>query len=86
MIKTVPEKYTLKQISIPTTITSEEQYDRYVDVLMSLDRKGHLNPSNTGAQSSQTYRSFDTSRQSYSCTLKSQNNALTSVSSACTPK
>lgn len=40
---TVPEKYTLKNISTPTASTSEEQYDRYVDVLMNLDKKGHLN-------------------------------------------
>jgi antitoxin component HigA of HigAB toxin-antitoxin module len=42
VIATVPEKYTLKHIDTPTSITSEEQYDRYVETLMSLDSKGHL--------------------------------------------
>lgn len=40
--KIIPEKYTLKNIGTPTTIASEEQYDRYVGALMNLDRKGHL--------------------------------------------
>jgi HTH-type transcriptional regulator / antitoxin HigA len=43
MIATVPEKYTLKNVDTPTAITSEEQYDDYVEVLMSLDKKGSLN-------------------------------------------
>ena len=38
---------------------------------------------NTGAKSSQSYRSFDTSGQKYSCSLTSENNALMSVSQGC---
>lgn len=41
MIATVPEKYTLKRIGTPTAITSETQYDTYVEALMNLDSKGH---------------------------------------------
>jgi hypothetical protein len=41
---------------------------------------------NTGAQSSQTYSAFNTGGQAYSCTLKSQDNALTSVGSGCTSR
>jgi HTH-type transcriptional regulator/antitoxin HigA len=41
MIATVPEKYTLKNISTPTMITSEAQYDQYVETLMQLDSKNH---------------------------------------------
>src|SRR5712671_7373847 len=42
MIATVPEKYTLKNIGTPTMITSEAQYDQYVETLMRLDNKSHL--------------------------------------------
>jgi hypothetical protein len=38
---------------------------------------------NTGANSSQSYRSFDTRGQKYSCSLTSENNVLTSVSEGC---
>jgi HTH-type transcriptional regulator / antitoxin HigA len=43
VIATVPEKYTLKNISTPTSITSEEQYDLYAETLLRLDSKSHLN-------------------------------------------
>ena len=39
MIATVPEKYTLKHIPVPTRITSEKQYDEYAETLMRLDEK-----------------------------------------------
>lgn len=39
MIATVPEKYTLKHIPVPTRITSEKQYDEYAETLMRLDVK-----------------------------------------------
>jgi HTH-type transcriptional regulator / antitoxin HigA len=39
VIATVPEKYTLKNISTPTSITSEEQYDLYAETLLRLDSK-----------------------------------------------
>jgi HTH-type transcriptional regulator/antitoxin HigA len=42
VIATVPEKYTLKNISTPTSITSEEQYDLYAETLLRLDSKSHL--------------------------------------------
>ena len=38
---------------------------------------------NSGAESSQSYNSFNTRGQKYSCTLTSQNNALMSVSAGC---
>ncbi len=38
---------------------------------------------NSGAQSRQTYNSFDTRGVNYSCTLTSENNALTAVSRGC---
>jgi hypothetical protein len=38
---------------------------------------------NSGAQSSQSYSSADTRGHEYSCTVKSANNALTSVSEGC---
>jgi len=41
MIATVPEKYTLKKVGTPTMITSEAQYDQYVETLMRLDGKSH---------------------------------------------
>lgn len=37
MIATVPDKYTLKNIDTPTAITSEQQYDLYVETLLRLD-------------------------------------------------
>lgn len=39
---------------------------------------------NSGAESSQSYNSFNTRGQKHSCTLTSQNNVLTSVSAGCT--
>jgi len=42
VIATVPEKYTLN-VGTPTVISSEAQYDSYVEALMALDKKGHLN-------------------------------------------
>jgi hypothetical protein len=38
---------------------------------------------NSGAKSSQSYNAFDSRGEKYSCTLASENNALTSVSSGC---
>lgn len=40
MIATVPEKYTVKHVPVPTRITSEKQYDEYAETLMRLDEKG----------------------------------------------
>jgi hypothetical protein len=40
MIATVAEKYTLKHIAAPASITSEEQYDEYAETLLKLDSKG----------------------------------------------
>jgi HTH-type transcriptional regulator / antitoxin HigA len=42
VIATVPEKYTLKDIGTPTSITSEQQYDSYVEHLLALESKGRL--------------------------------------------
>jgi hypothetical protein len=41
---------------------------------------------NTGAKSSQRYRSFDSRGQKYSCSLTSENNVLMSVSEGCSDK
>jgi hypothetical protein len=41
---------------------------------------------NTGAKSSQRYRSFDTRGQKYSCSLTSENNVLMSVSEGCSER
>jgi hypothetical protein len=41
---------------------------------------------NTGAKSSQTYNSFNTRGQRYSCSLASENNALISFTEGCTDK
>lgn len=41
---------------------------------------------NTGAKSSQRYRSFNSRGQEYSCSLASENNVLTSVSEGCSGK
>jgi hypothetical protein len=38
---------------------------------------------NSGAQSSQSYKSFDSRGHEYSCTLASENNVLTTVSKGC---
>ena len=40
MIVNVIEKDTLEGIAAPKVITSEAQYDRYVSVLLSLEKKG----------------------------------------------
>ena len=42
MIATVPEKYTLKHIGSPTSITTEQQYDTYVEHLLTLESKARL--------------------------------------------
>ena len=42
MIATVPDKYTLKDIGTPTAISSEQQYDLYVETLMRLDSQAQL--------------------------------------------
>lgn len=49
---------------------------------LDFDASFHIT-GNSGAQSAQTYNSFNTSGQAYSCTLESQNNVLTSISSGC---
>ena len=41
---------------------------------------------NTGAKSSQSYNSFNTRGQRYSCSLASENNALISFTEGCTDK
>jgi hypothetical protein len=38
---------------------------------------------NSGAKSSQSYKAFDSRGEKYSCSLASENNALTSVSGGC---
>lgn len=50
---------------------------------LNFDATGHIT-GNSGAKSSQSYNAFDTRGLRYSCTLESQNNALTSVSAGCT--
>ena len=49
---------------------------------LNFDATGHIT-GNSGAKSSQSYNAFDTRGLRYSCTLESQNNALTSVSAGC---
>jgi hypothetical protein len=49
---------------------------------LNFDATGHIT-GNSGAKSSQSYNAFDTGGLRYSCTLESQNNALTSVSAGC---
>ena len=50
---------------------------------LNFDSSGNFT-GNTGAQSSQTYDSFNTLGQIYSCSLASENNALTFASHGCT--
>jgi hypothetical protein len=49
---------------------------------LNFNATGHIT-GNSGAKSSQSYNAFDTRGLRYSCTLESQNNALTSVSAGC---
>jgi len=50
---------------------------------LDFNSSGHIT-GNSGAKSSQSYNSFNTHGQKYSCTLTSENNALTSASQGCT--
>lgn len=50
---------------------------------LNFDATFHIT-GNSGAKSSQSYSAFDTRGLRYSCTLESENNALTSVSAGCT--
>lgn len=49
---------------------------------LNFNSSGHIT-GNSGAESSQSYNSSNSRGQKYSCTLTSQNNALTSMSAGC---